>query len=76
MLAVPKNDEASDELSPTNPKFMLYQSRFVAKYLVWDIWTRFDGLCECKATCEIGGEINEVRLKRACIGFGDTEDED
>ncbi|CAO2647884.1 Nn.00g088060.m01.CDS01 [Neocucurbitaria sp. VM-36] len=72
-LSSPKETE-HDDFSPTNPKFMLYQSRILAKYLLWDIWVRFDGLCECKAIWEADGEENEVRLKRALVSARDTEE--
>ncbi|KAF1841931.1 uncharacterized protein K460DRAFT_293553, partial [Cucurbitaria berberidis CBS 394.84] len=72
-LSSPKKKSAHDNLSPTDPKFMLYQSRLLAKYLLWDIWVRFDGLCECRATWEADGEVRDVRVKRALVGFGDIE---
>ena len=64
-----------NDRSPTDPKLMLYQSRMFARYLLWDIWVRFDGLCECRATWEADGVVKDVRLQRALLGFG-NDDED
>jgi hypothetical protein len=66
-----KKKQEQDELSPKNPKFMLFQSRVLAQFLLSDIWVRFDGMFECRATWEADGEVNQVRLKRALVGFGD-----
>ncbi|KAJ4377876.1 hypothetical protein N0V83_000706 [Neocucurbitaria cava] len=65
-----------DAFSPTNPKFMLYQSRVLANYLLWDVWVRFNGLYECRAIWEANGKENEVRLKRALVGVRGAEEEE
>jgi hypothetical protein len=70
ILSSPQKKEEHDKLSPKNPKFMLYQSRLLAAYLLRDIWMRFDGLYECRATWEADGEVKGVRLRRALVGFG------
>ncbi|KAF1836937.1 hypothetical protein BDW02DRAFT_645742 [Decorospora gaudefroyi] len=68
------NGDENEEVGPRDPKLMLYQSRLLAQYLLRDIWVRFDGLCECRATWEADGEVNNVRLKRAVVGFGEDEE--
>jgi len=65
----------SEDVSETNPKFMLYQSRTVARLLLWDIWYLFDKMYDCRATWEADGEEVEMRLKRELVGSGD-DDED
>jgi hypothetical protein len=75
VLSSLKKKQHHDELSPENPKYMLYQSRFLAQYLLRDVWVRFDGCYDCRATWEADGEVSEVRLKKALVGFRD-EDED
>jgi hypothetical protein len=70
-LSNPKKKQEHDDLGPENPKFMLYQSRLLAKYLLADIWARFDALCECRATWEADGVVTNVRLRRALVGFGE-----
>jgi hypothetical protein len=67
--------KASDEVKETDPKFMLYQSRVLALYLLWDIWYRFDNMYECRATWMTGGEEWKVRLKRALVDFDDEKDD-
>ncbi|KAL6152505.1 hypothetical protein ACJBU6_09369 [Exserohilum turcicum] len=62
-----------DEISPRNAKFALYQSRLLARYLLWDIWVRLEGRYDCKASWEADGEVRELRLKQALVGFGDEE---
>lgn len=74
VLASPKKKDAVADISPTNPKFMLYESRLLARYLLWDIWVRFDKLCECRATWEADGDVKDVRLQRTLVGFDDEED--
>ncbi|KAI4927873.1 hypothetical protein J4E85_006386 [Alternaria conjuncta] len=68
--------EEEDEISPTNEKFVLYQSRTLARYLLRDIWVRLEGRYECKATWEVDGVGREVRLRRALVGFGDEDDDE
>jgi hypothetical protein len=75
VLGSPHIKQEPDELSPENPKFMLYQSRLLATYLLRDIWMRFDGMYECRATWEADGEVKEVRLRRALVGYGEDEEE-
>lgn len=74
--SIKKGNLRENERSPTDPKLMLYQSRMFARYLLWDIWIRFDGLCECRATWEADGVVTDVRLQRALLGFGDDDDDD
>ncbi|EMD61041.1 hypothetical protein COCSADRAFT_149493 [Bipolaris sorokiniana ND90Pr] len=57
-------------------KLALYQSRMLARYLVWDVWVRLEGRYECRATWEADGEVNTVRLKRGLVGFDGDDDED
>jgi len=73
-----KNDvvEEDDEINPTNEKYVLYQSRTLARYLLRDIWVRLEGRYECKATWEVDGVGREVRLRRALVGFGDEDDDE
>ena len=68
--------EEKDEISPTNEKFMLYQSRMLARYLLRDVWVRLEGRYECKAMWEVDGVGREVRLRRALVGFGDEDDDE
>ncbi|RAR07945.1 hypothetical protein DDE82_002607 [Stemphylium lycopersici] len=80
-LASPKmnggvGDWDANELSPWSPKFALYKSRLLAHYLLRDIWVRLEGRYECWATWEADGQVNEVRLRRAMIGFRHDEDDD
>jgi hypothetical protein len=71
---VDDDDDGDDELSPRNHKFMLYQSRLLARYLLRDVWVRFDGLFECKAVWEKDGVVvGDVRVKRGLVGFGDED---
>ncbi|KAJ5024923.1 hypothetical protein J3E73DRAFT_424846 [Bipolaris maydis] len=56
-------------------KFALYQSRVLARYLMWDVWVRLDGRYECRAVWEADGEVNTVRLKRGLVGFDDEDEE-
>ncbi|KAF1947801.1 hypothetical protein EJ02DRAFT_307242, partial [Clathrospora elynae] len=74
-LSSPKKKQEHDDLSPESPKFMLYQSRLLAKYLLWDIWVRFDSLYECRATWEADGVVTGVRLKRTLVGVGEEDEE-
>jgi hypothetical protein len=67
--------QALEDVKETNPKFMLYQSRVLAVYLLWDIWYRFDGMYKCWATWMADGEESKVRLKRALVGSEDEEDD-
>ncbi|KAF2033708.1 hypothetical protein EK21DRAFT_58193 [Setomelanomma holmii] len=68
----PTPSEAVDE---TNPKFMLYQSRILARWLLRDIWYMFDKRYECIATWEADSVGTDVRLKRELVGAEDDEDE-
>jgi hypothetical protein len=69
-----KKIETPDDSLEKDPKFMLFQSRYTAKYLLWDIWCRFENLCECRATWEADGTPNAVRLTRALVECdGDDE---
>ena len=68
--------EKEDEISPTNERFVLYQSRTLARYLLRDVWVRLEGRYECKATWEVDGVGREVRLRRALVGFGDEDEDD
>jgi len=68
--------EEEDKISPTNEKFVLYQSRTLARYLLRDVWIRLEGRYECKATWEVDGVGREVRLRRALVGFGDEDDDE
>jgi hypothetical protein len=43
------------EVGPREEKFVLFQSRALARYLLRDVWVRFEGRYECKATWEVGG---------------------
>lgn len=70
-----EGEEAECEgVCPHDPKFALYQSRVLARYLVWDIWVRLQGRYDCRAWWEADGEVKEVRLKRLLVGFGYEED--
>lgn len=67
----------NNDISPTNEKFVLYQSRALARYLLRDVWVRFEGRYEYKATWEVDAVVRSVRLKRAVVGFaGDDGDDD
>jgi len=68
--------EEEDEISPTNEKYVLYQSRTLARYLLRDVWVRLEGRYECKAMWEVDGVGREVRLKRALVGFGQEDDDE
>lgn len=59
--------EVVNIVNETNPKFMLYQSRIMARYLMWDLWYLFDNLGECRATWETDGKCTDVRLHRALV---------
>jgi hypothetical protein len=77
LASLPKKEgEGSGEVSPREEMFVLFQSRALARYLLRDVWVKFEGRYECKATWEVGGVVREVRLKRALVGFGEDEDED
>ena len=76
VLSSPRPQKKEDEISPTNEKFVLYQSRTLARYLLRDIWVRLEGRYECKATWEVDGVGREVRLRRALVGFGDEDDDE
>jgi len=69
-------EDEEDEISPTNEKYVLYQSRTLARYLLRDVWVRLEGRYECKATWEVDGVGREVRLRRALVGFGDENDDE
>ncbi|CBX91099.1 hypothetical protein IAQ61_002559 [Plenodomus lingam] len=56
-------------------KFILFQSRILARALLWDIWVRFEEMNECKATWEADGVVTNVRLQRALLGFGEEDEE-
>jgi hypothetical protein len=72
VLSIQENRKQEyDKLGPRNPKLVLYQSRHLALFLLRDIWVRFDGLFECRATWEADGEVQSVRLKRGLVGFGE-----
>ncbi|KAI4626288.1 uncharacterized protein J4E87_004789 [Alternaria ethzedia] len=71
-----KDVEEEDEISPTNERFVLYQSRMLARYLLRDVWVRLEGRYECKAMWEVDGVGREVRLRRALVGFGDEDDDE
>ncbi|KAI8937255.1 hypothetical protein NX059_006464 [Plenodomus lindquistii] len=62
-------------ISPQDPKFVLYQSRVLGKALLGDIWMRFEGLNECRATWEADGVVKDVRLQRSLLGVGDDDEE-
>jgi hypothetical protein len=48
----------------------------LARFFLRDIWIRFEGRYECKATWEVDGAVSEVRLRRAVVGFpGDNDDD-
>ncbi|CAN9144907.1 unnamed protein product [Alternaria alternata] len=68
------NEEENDTINPTDEKFVLYQRRVLARFFLRDIWIRFEGRYECKATWEVDGAVSEVRLRRAVVGFpGDND---
>ncbi|CAN9145952.1 unnamed protein product [Alternaria alternata] len=70
------NEEENDTINPTDERFVLYQSRVLARFFLRDIWIRFEGRYECKATWEVDGAVSEVRLRRAVVGFpGDNDDD-
>ena len=64
----------NDGVCPRDPKFALYQSRVLARYLVWDIWVRLERRYDCKALWEADGVVEEVRLMSSLVGFGHDED--
>jgi hypothetical protein len=68
--------EENDDISPSNAKFVLYQSRALARYLLRDIWVRFEARYECKATWEVDGVVSGIRLKRARVGFAREDDDE
>ncbi|KAG9192935.1 hypothetical protein G6011_11669 [Alternaria panax] len=70
------SEEENNTISPTDERFMLYQSRALARYLLRDIWIRFEGRYECKATWEADGVVKSVRLKKALVGFAGEDDDD
>jgi hypothetical protein len=70
-----KISTTAEAVSETNPKFMLYQGRFLARWLLWDMWYRFDKRYDCKAIWEADGVATDVRLKRALVGADDEDDE-
>jgi hypothetical protein len=72
-LSPTKKTNTSDDVNETNPKFMLYQSRILARHLLWDIWYRFDNMYDCRATWEADGEETKMRLKRELVGAGEDE---
>ena len=74
LLSPTKKVETLEDGLEKDPKFMLFQSRYTAKYLLWDIWWRFENLCECRASWEADGTTNAARLTRALIGC-DSDDE-
>jgi hypothetical protein len=59
----------------TNPKLVLYQSRVLARYLLWDIWYPFDKMYECRATWEADGVLSDVRLRRALVGSREYDED-
>ncbi|EUC49304.1 hypothetical protein COCMIDRAFT_78995, partial [Bipolaris oryzae ATCC 44560] len=65
-------DEGEEE-EGREAKFALYQSRILARYLLWDVWVRLEGRYECRATWEADGKVNTVRLKRGLVGFDDDD---
>ncbi|USP73895.1 hypothetical protein yc1106_01169 [Curvularia clavata] len=64
----------SDGVSSYDVKFALYQSRALARYLVWDIWYRLERRYDCKALWEADGDVEEVRLMTSLVGFDHDED--
>ncbi|CAN9081338.1 unnamed protein product [Alternaria alternata] len=70
------NEEENNTINPTDEKFVLYQSRVLARFFLRDIWIRFEGRYECKATWEVDGAVSEVRLRRAVVGFPQDNDDD
>lgn len=71
-----EEEEENNDISPTNEKFVLYQSRALARYLLRDVWIRFEGWYECKATWEVDAVVRSVRLKRAVVGFAEDDGDD
>ncbi|EUC31087.1 hypothetical protein COCCADRAFT_72615, partial [Bipolaris zeicola 26-R-13] len=69
-----EGDEEDEGENGREAKFALYQSRVLARYLLWDIWVRLEGRYECRATWEADGEVSTVRLKRGLVGFDDDEE--
>ncbi|KAH7077723.1 hypothetical protein BKA63DRAFT_508896, partial [Paraphoma chrysanthemicola] len=63
-----------DVVNETNPKFMLYQARFLARWFLWDMWFYFDKRYDCKAIWEADGKPAEVRLRRDLVGGEDEKD--
>ncbi|KAF2852216.1 hypothetical protein T440DRAFT_376355, partial [Plenodomus tracheiphilus IPT5] len=68
-----KEGVEEDRVNPLEPKFMLYQSRVLARALLWDIWARFEAMNECRATWEANGVVTDVRLQRALLGLDEDE---
>jgi hypothetical protein len=64
-----------DDVDETDPKLMLYQSRVLARYLLWDIWYPFHKMYECRATWEADRVLSDVRLRRALVDSRDDEED-
>ncbi|KAH7088279.1 hypothetical protein FB567DRAFT_494422 [Paraphoma chrysanthemicola] len=64
-----------DVVNETNPKFMLYQARFLARWFLLDMWLYFDKRYDCKAIWEADGKATEIRLRRDLVCVEDEEDE-
>ncbi|KAH8732610.1 hypothetical protein GQ44DRAFT_583240, partial [Phaeosphaeriaceae sp. PMI808] len=73
-LSQAKECVSPEDVNEKNPQFMLYQSRVLAKYLLWDMWYCYDNRYECRATWEADGEVSSVRLKRTLLGSREGED--
>ncbi|KAF1920859.1 hypothetical protein BDU57DRAFT_544477 [Ampelomyces quisqualis] len=68
-----KTVKAPEDVGESDPKLMLYRSRVLATHLLWDIWSRFDGKYECRATWTADGEESVVRLSRSVVGGGEED---
>jgi hypothetical protein len=67
--------DKADATDGMNSKLMLYHSRVLARYLLWDIWYSFDKMYECRAIWEAAGVTSDVRLRRALVGSGDNDED-
>lgn len=63
-----------DGVRAKDARFALYQSRVLARYLLWDIWIRLESRYDCRAFWEADGQVHEVRLKMSLVGFDHDED--
>jgi hypothetical protein len=66
--------DVTDGVDETDPKFMLYQSRILARHLLWDIWYRFDRMYECRASWQADGEESQMRMNRELVVCGEDEE--